>query len=60
MLSAATPGDGEAARITARLEAVTAAWKKIVAAGQESVTEKLESSSDSEVFDFIVKELGIN
>jgi hypothetical protein len=61
MLSAVPPGDGEAARITARLEAVTAKWKGILAGtGQESVTEKLESSSDTEVFDFIVKELGIN
>jgi acyl carrier protein len=61
VLSAMTPGDGEAARITARLEAVTAKWKGILrGSNEESVTEKLESSSDHEVFNFIVKELGIN
>jgi acyl carrier protein len=61
MLAAMTPGDGEAARITARLDAVTAKWKGILRdADKESVTEKLESSSDTEVFDFIVNELGIN
>jgi hypothetical protein len=56
-----TPRDSEASRITARLEAVTAKWKGILRdADQESVTAKLESSSDTEVFDFIVNELGIN
>jgi hypothetical protein len=56
-----TPGDSEAARITARLESVMAKWKGIAAGvSREFVTEKLESSSDTEVFDFIVNELGIN
>jgi NAD(P)-dependent dehydrogenase (short-subunit alcohol dehydrogenase family)/acyl carrier protein len=60
-LDAMTPGDSEAARITARLESVMAKWKGIAAGvSREFVTAKLESSSDTEVFDFIVNELGIN
>jgi acyl transferase domain-containing protein len=55
------PTDGEYARITARLEAVVSRWKE----NREhldgaAVSEKLESSSDDEIFDFIGKELGIS
>ncbi|WP_409180804.1 type I polyketide synthase [Amycolatopsis sp. VS8301801F10] len=50
----------ESALITNRLEVVLAKWKeaKDDHAG-DGVEEKLESSSDDEVFDFIGKELGI-
>ncbi|GAA2480569.1 type I polyketide synthase [Streptomyces longisporus] len=52
--------DGDAAQITARLEVVLSKWKESrdTSAGQQ-VAEKLESSTDDEVFDFIGKELGI-
>jgi acyl carrier protein len=61
LLTALTADDVEAAKITTRLEAVMATWKGIQEnAGREAVTASLESSSDAEVFDFIVKELGIN
>ncbi|HEV2634962.1 MAG TPA: SDR family NAD(P)-dependent oxidoreductase [Actinocrinis sp.] len=61
MLSAALGGDGDAARITARLEAVVARWKETAAGGRAaSVAEDLDSSSDDEVFAFIGKELGIH
>ncbi|WP_410600942.1 type I polyketide synthase [Amycolatopsis sp. lyj-90] len=50
----------ESALITNRLEVVLAKWKEAKEnhAG-DGVEEKLESSSDDEVFDFIGKELGI-
>nr|WP_062342612.1 type I polyketide synthase [Herbidospora sakaeratensis] len=61
MLSALAGDDGEAARITARLEAVVARWKEIAAGSRTgTVAEELDSSSDEEVFDFIGKELGIH
>jgi NAD(P)-dependent dehydrogenase (short-subunit alcohol dehydrogenase family)/acyl carrier protein len=61
LLSAITAEDAESSRITARLEMVTSKWRE----AQEridgiGVTEKLESSTDDEVFDFIGKELGIS
>ncbi|WP_042397188.1 type I polyketide synthase [Streptacidiphilus carbonis] len=61
LLSAAAGEDGDAARITARLDAVVARWKEIAAGSRAaSVAEDLDSSSDQEVFDFIGKELGIH
>ncbi len=60
LLSGAAVQGAESARITARLEAVVAKWKEIRESTDEfAVTEKLESSSDDEVFDFIGKEFGI-
>ncbi|WP_435137881.1 type I polyketide synthase [Actinacidiphila sp. bgisy144] len=57
---AALPGDGESAQITSRLEVVLSKWKETQASdAAPGVAEKLESSSDDEVFDFIGKELGI-
>ncbi|MEU6963701.1 type I polyketide synthase [Streptomyces chrestomyceticus] len=54
------PGGGDAAQITSRLEIVLSRWKQTQAQNAETeVAEKLESSSDDEVFDFIGKELGI-
>ncbi|MFE2522401.1 type I polyketide synthase [Streptomyces mirabilis] len=52
--------DEDAAQITARLEVVLSKWKESRdrSAGP-GVAEKLESSTDDEVFDFIGKELGI-
>ena len=60
MLATVSAADGEYARITASLETVISKWKE----NREqmdavAVSEKLESSSDNEVFDFISKELGI-
>ncbi|MEU7598961.1 SDR family NAD(P)-dependent oxidoreductase, partial [Streptomyces sp. NPDC039022] len=56
----AVPGGGDAAQITNRLEIVLSRWKQTQAQNAETeVAEKLESSSDDEVFDFIGKELGI-
>jgi hypothetical protein len=61
MLTAALGEDDDAARITARLEAVVARWKEATAGGRAAtVAESLESSSDEEVFEFIGKELGIH
>jgi acyl carrier protein len=59
VLATAAADDTESARITARLEAVLSAWKGTAARARESVADKLTSSSDAEVFDFIVNELGI-
>jgi acyl carrier protein len=60
LLSAIAAEDVEAARITARLEAVTSKWNEARERMDEiGVAEKLESSTDDEVFDFIGKELGI-
>ena len=61
MLTASVGEDDDAARITARLDAVVARWKE-TAAGSRAATiaEDLDSSSDEEVFDFIGKELGIH
>jgi NAD(P)-dependent dehydrogenase (short-subunit alcohol dehydrogenase family)/acyl carrier protein len=56
----AAADEAEAARITARLEAVLAAWKGSAARARESVADKLTDSSDAEMFDFIVHELGID
>ncbi|MFH9419145.1 type I polyketide synthase [Streptomyces sp. NPDC017529] len=59
MLAALT-GDDESAQITNRLEVVLSKWKEARERNAEAgVAEKLESSTDDEVFDFIGKELGI-
>jgi acyl carrier protein len=61
LLTAAIGESADAARVTARLEAVVARWREATGAGRPaSVAESLESSSDEEVFDFIGKELGIH
>jgi len=61
MLSAVPGHDGETAKITARLEAVLSKWKDNRGhAGETAVSEKLDLSTDDEVFDFIGKELGIS
>jgi NAD(P)-dependent dehydrogenase (short-subunit alcohol dehydrogenase family)/acyl carrier protein len=60
MLSSMTAADAESSRITARLETVMSKWKEARERMDGSaVAEKLESSTDDEVFDFIGKELGI-
>jgi acyl transferase domain-containing protein len=60
MLSTVPAADGEYARITAYLETVISKWKENREQKDAiSVPEKLESSSDEEVFDFLGKELGI-
>ncbi|MFD0279584.1 type I polyketide synthase [Kitasatospora sp. NPDC127111] len=54
-------GDDESALITNRLEVVLSKWREARAQTAETgVAEKLESSTDDEVFDFIGKELGIH
>ncbi|MFI1369357.1 type I polyketide synthase [Streptomyces griseochromogenes] len=59
MLAAIT-GDEDSAQITNRLEVVLSKWKEARERnGEVGVAEKLESSTDDEVFDFIGKELGI-
>jgi acyl carrier protein len=60
MLAAISAQDAQSAKVTVRLEAVVSKWKE----DREqmdgiAVSEKLESSTDDEVFDFIGKELGI-
>ncbi|MFI6093873.1 type I polyketide synthase [Streptomyces sp. NPDC051218] len=53
-------GDDESAQITNRLEVVLSKWKEArERIAETGVEEKLESSTDDEVFDFIGKELGI-
>ena len=61
LLDQAAKAEGEGAgQITARLESVLARWKESrLGKGRAGVSEKLESSSDEEVFDFLGKELGI-
>ncbi|GAB1639953.1 hypothetical protein KRMM14A1259_03760 [Krasilnikovia sp. MM14-A1259] len=60
MLAAIT-GGADSAQITNRLEVVLAKWKESLTRDTTaSVADKLESSTDDEVFDFIEKELGIN
>ncbi|MBO1418060.1 SDR family NAD(P)-dependent oxidoreductase, partial [Streptomyces sp. FH025] len=57
----AIAGDAESALITNRLEVVLSKWREARAQTAETgVAEKLESSTDDEVFDFIGKELGIH
>jgi acyl carrier protein len=61
MLTAVPAEDVEAARITARLEAVLSKWKEVRERdGGTTVADQLDSSTDDEVFDFIGKELGIH
>ncbi|MGK5638496.1 type I polyketide synthase [Streptomyces sp. URMC 126] len=53
-------GDDASAQITNRLEVVLAKWREAQERTADTgVEEKLESSTDDEVFDFIGKELGI-
>jgi acyl transferase domain-containing protein len=60
MLTSAAAEKAEHADITAKLEAVMSKWKVVREQTSKAVAvEKLESSSDDEVFDFIGKELGI-
>jgi hypothetical protein len=60
MLAAIATRNGESAKITARLDAVISRWKDDQdGANDNGVAEKLDSSTDDEVFDFIGKELGI-
>jgi acyl transferase domain-containing protein len=63
LLTADVPEDDHE-RITARLEAVVARWKEVRArAGGVDVVEvldRLEASTDDEVFDFLGKEFGIH
>jgi short-subunit dehydrogenase/acyl carrier protein len=60
MLGGITAADGEPAEITARLEAVLQTWNRVREnADGGRVIDKLEASTDDEVFDFIGKELGI-
>jgi hypothetical protein len=61
ILSAVDAADSELARITSRLETVILEWKESREdINRSAIAEKLESSSDDEVFDFIGKELGIS
>ncbi len=62
MLTGSAVAEDEHAKITARLESVIARWREVreQAAGGVAVIEKLEGSSDDEVFDFIGKEFGIH
>jgi short-subunit dehydrogenase/acyl carrier protein len=61
MLSFVAEADPAAAGITTRLEVIVAKWKKTreQTAGI-AVAEKLKTSTDDEVFDFIGKEFGIS
>jgi acyl carrier protein len=60
LLSAITAEDIESAKITGRLEAVVSKWKEARERMDGiAIAEKLESSTDDEVFDFIEKKLGI-
>jgi len=60
MLTSAPVQDEESDRITARLEAVLERWRDVRQRGDgAAVAERLESSSDDEVFDFLGKEFGI-
>ncbi|GAA2529140.1 hypothetical protein Ahu01nite_091190 [Winogradskya humida] len=57
---AAINGDDGSAQITNRLEVVLSKWKETQdRLATTGVVDKLESSTDDEVFDFIEKELGI-
>jgi nucleoside-diphosphate-sugar epimerase len=61
MLSATAAESMDTAKITLRLEAILTQWKGIQErADGISAARQLESSSDDEVFDFIVNELGID
>ncbi len=53
--------DEDAARITARLDAVAATWQRLREGTGDGpgVAEQLEAAGDDEVFDFIGKEFGI-
>ncbi|MBS2545272.1 SDR family NAD(P)-dependent oxidoreductase [Catenulispora sp. NL8] len=59
LLSGLDPQGEDGSRIAARLEAVAARWKQ-AADSAPSVADRLEDSTDDEVFDFIGKELGIS
>jgi acyl carrier protein len=61
MLSAISAADAESGTITSRLEAVISKWKENrERVDRSAVAEKLELSTDDEIFDFIGKELGIS
>jgi acyl transferase domain-containing protein/acyl carrier protein len=61
MLPGITADHSESASIMARLETIVSKLKEAQGRlGKAAVAEKLESSSDDEVFDFIGKELGIS
>ncbi len=66
MLDGTTAVDAESDWITARLEAVVSKWRQSREQAEDALTEtgaalaeKIGSSSDDEVFDFLGKELGI-
>ncbi|MFD0632060.1 hypothetical protein ACFQ9X_11025 [Catenulispora yoronensis] len=60
MLSTAAVSEGDSGKVTARLEAVMTKWKEIRGLTEgTAVMDKLESSSDDEIFDFLGKEFGI-
>ncbi|NUP54004.1 MAG: SDR family NAD(P)-dependent oxidoreductase, partial [Catenulispora sp.] len=60
VLSTAAVAEGDSGKVTARLEAVMAKWKEIRGLTEgTAVMDKLESSSDDEIFDFLGKEFGI-
>jgi len=52
--------DAESARIAARLESVTATWQRAHGSAAESLADKLASSTDDEVINFLGKEFGIS
>jgi acyl carrier protein len=61
VLSAIAADDISSARITTRLEAVLSEWKETrEKVDGTTVAEKIKSSTDDEVFDFIGKEFGIS
>ncbi|WP_344663242.1 type I polyketide synthase, partial [Catenulispora subtropica] len=60
LLSTAAVAEGDSGKVTARLEAVMTKWKEIRGLTEgTAVMDKLESSSDDEIFDFLGKEFGI-
>ncbi|GAA2042501.1 hypothetical protein GCM10009839_51590 [Catenulispora yoronensis] len=60
VLSTAAVSEGDSGKVTARLEAVMTKWKEIRGLTEgTAVMDKLESSSDDEIFDFLGKEFGI-
>ena len=59
MLSAISAQDVQSARIVARLESVISKWKKD-REQMDKITEKLDASTDAEIFDYIGKEFGIS
>jgi acyl carrier protein len=60
VLSTTAAQGANADRITTRLEAVLKKWKAIRSQQAGTVTHKLESATDDEVFNFIGEEFGIS